>query len=221
MAPKLNCWAHRSGKWKWKWRNQEFRSCIANVLALATGGQLWTKSVNVTLIPPTITSGPPGSWITRVCQYPRPEKWWRDRGSNPGLPLTWQTLYHWAIDHAGKFSALGDSLKQKTEKKERKKDWTMVLTMAGYALQTPPRVAHAQSRLGLNAPFIRSWAVLQSNLSQTSPVFKCFIQFRSSLFAPVMHWRCGQKFSAANEIFVNVKIPQQRCWLEVGMWRGM
>ena len=38
------------------------------------GGQLWTKSVNVTLIPPTITSGPPGSWITRVCQYPRPEK---------------------------------------------------------------------------------------------------------------------------------------------------
>ena len=64
----------RKEKLKRKKRNQEFHSCIANVLALATGGQLWTKSVNVTLIPPTITSGPPGSWITRVCQYPRPEK---------------------------------------------------------------------------------------------------------------------------------------------------
>ena len=36
--------------------------------------------------------------------------------------------------------------KQKTEK-ERKKDLKLVITMASYALQTPPWVAHA-SRLG-------------------------------------------------------------------------
>ena len=48
--------------------SQRYCKCACN------GGAALDKSVNVTLIPPTITSGPPGSWITRVCQYPRPEK---------------------------------------------------------------------------------------------------------------------------------------------------
>ena len=44
----------------------------------------------------------------------------------------------------GSFPKVGQ--KQKTEKKEereREKDSTIVITMASYALQTPPRVAHA------------------------------------------------------------------------------
>ena len=36
-------------------------------------GQRGTKSANVTLIPPTVTSGPPGSWITAQKVMARPE----------------------------------------------------------------------------------------------------------------------------------------------------
>merc|ERR1712002_611857 len=32
------------------------------------------------------TSGPPSSWITRVCQYPRPEKFLARPGLEPGSP---------------------------------------------------------------------------------------------------------------------------------------
>ena len=46
------------------------------------------------------TSGPPSSWITRVCQYPRPEKWSvvMVSGFEPGSPA-WKPsmlpLHHW------------------------------------------------------------------------------------------------------------------------------
>ena len=43
----------------------------------------------------------------------------------------------------GSFPKVGQ--KQKTEKKEREKEERMlVITMANYALQTPPRVVHAK-----------------------------------------------------------------------------
>ena len=44
----------------------------------------------------------------------------------------------------GSFPEAGQ--KQKTEKKEeRERDCKLVITMASYALQAPPRVAHAKS----------------------------------------------------------------------------
>ena len=43
----------------------------------------------------------------------------------------------------------------------------------------------------------------------TTAVFKCFIQFRSSLFARALKTRT-EIYGAANEIFVNVKIAQAR-----------
>ena len=48
----------------------------------------------------------------------------------------------------GRFPEVGQ--KQKTEKKKR--DWTMVITMAGYALKTPPRVAHAKPPGSISPP---------------------------------------------------------------------
>ena len=43
------------------------------------------------------------------------------------------------------FPKVGQNQKTEREKKETKKeDWKLVITMASYALQTPPRVAHAK-----------------------------------------------------------------------------
>ena len=44
--------------------------------------------------------------------------------------------------HAREFTRNGS--KAKDGEKKREKDWTMVITMARYASQTPPRVAHAK-----------------------------------------------------------------------------
>ena len=56
------------------------------------------------------------------------------------MPKYWVKKY---FAH-GRFPKVGQ--KQKTEKKRRKKkeERTMVITMASYALQTPPQVAHAE-----------------------------------------------------------------------------
>ena len=57
------------------------------------------------------------------------------------MPKYWGENY---FTH-GSFPEVGQ--KQKTEREREKRDRKLVITMASFALQTPPRVAHA-SRLG-------------------------------------------------------------------------
>ena len=42
------------------------------------------------------------------------------------------------------FPEMGQKQKTEREKERSERDWTMVITMASYLLQTPPRVAHAK-----------------------------------------------------------------------------
>ena len=73
----------------------------------------------------------------------------------------------------GRFPKVGQ--KQKTEKKERKRDRKLLITMAIYAMQTPPRVAHAKppgsiyslSNLEINFRKMLAHVALNSSWDQT------------------------------------------------------
>ena len=68
----------------------------------------------------------------------------------------------------GRFPEVGK--KQKTERKEReRKDWTMLITMASYALQTPPQVAHAKPPVPKKREKDRTMVITMAQAKQPGP----------------------------------------------------
>ena len=65
-------------------RSQKYVQCTTETKSRVPWGKVSQAWHTVTL--PTISSGPPSSWITRVCQYPQPEKLMVRPGIEPGSP---------------------------------------------------------------------------------------------------------------------------------------
>ena len=65
-------------------RSQKYVQCTTETKSRVPWGKVSQAWHTVTS--PTISSGPPSSWITRVCQYPQPEKLMVRPGIEPGSP---------------------------------------------------------------------------------------------------------------------------------------